>query len=45
MKVIKVILALVIFSNMLILSACQNTVEGMGRDMQQTGKAIERAAN
>ena len=38
------IIALIIAALSVLLSAC-NTVEGVGRDMQQAGGALERTAN
>jgi len=38
------IIALIIAALSALLSAC-NTVEGVGRDMQQAGGALERTAN
>ena len=42
MRIISLVL---ILSATLVLAACQNTVEGFGRDMQKSGQAIQKAAN
>lgn len=37
-----IILSLVLV-NVLAITGCQNTVEGFGKDMQQTGKEIQKS--
>ncbi len=44
MKIQAILLSLVIASATL-LTGCQNTAAGFGQDMQNTGKAIEKAVN
>lgn len=35
----------ILFSNILLLTGCQNTVEGFGKDMQQAGSQIQKSVH
>lgn len=44
MKMTRIVLSAIVSVCLFMLAGCQNTVEGFGKDMQNTGKKIEKSS-